>query len=103
MHFLGMMGMPRRIADYNPVYADLNMLCSIGALVFGLTQLLLIINVLYSAYRGKKASANPWGGVTLEWTHTSSPPHEHNFEKLPVWNHAEAYPVDLYAKNKPQA
>ncbi|MBI1308440.1 MAG: cytochrome c oxidase subunit I [Proteobacteria bacterium] len=101
MHFLGMMGMPRRIADYNPVYADLNMLCSVGAFIFGTTQLLLVINILYSRKYGKKAGANPWGGITLEWTNTSSPPHEHNFEKLPVWNHDEAYPVELYAKTKP--
>jgi cytochrome c oxidase subunit 1 len=53
---------------------------------------LIIWNVWVSAKKGKKAGANPWGGVTLEWTHTSSPPHEHNFEKLPVWKHKEAYP-----------
>lgn len=92
MHFLGMMGMPRRIADYNPMYADLNMLCTIGAFLFGITQLLIIINLIYSAKRGKKAPANPWGATTLEWTHTSSPPHEHNFEKIPVWTHKDAYP-----------
>jgi len=98
MHILGMMGMPRRIADYNPAYADLNLLCSIGAFVFGASQLLMVINVIWSAYRGQKAPANPWGGVTLEWTHASSPPHEHNFEKLPVWEYSEAYPHELYAK-----
>jgi cytochrome c oxidase subunit 1 len=92
MHFLGMMGMPRRIADYNPVYADLNLLCTVGAFIFGMSQLLIIINVIYSAKKGAKASANPWNAVTLEWTHTSSPPHEHNFETLPVWKHKEAYP-----------
>jgi cytochrome c oxidase subunit I len=92
MHFLGMMGMPRRIADYNPIYADLNLLCTVGAFLFGITQLLLVYNVIYSAKKGAKAKANPWDGTTLEWTHTSSPPHEHNFEKLPVWKHKEAYP-----------
>ncbi len=92
MHFLGMMGMPRRIADYNPVYADLNLLCSVGAAIFGTAQLLIIINVLVSRKHGKPSGTNPWGGVTLEWTHTSSPPHEHNFEKLPVWTHDSAYP-----------
>lgn len=92
MHFLGMMGMPRRIADYNPIYADLNLLCSVGAFIFGMAQLLIIINVLVSRKRGALASPNPWQGTTLEWTHTSSPPHEHNFEKLPVWEYNEAYP-----------
>jgi cytochrome c oxidase subunit 1 len=83
MHFLGMMGMPRRIADYNPVFADLNMLATIGAIAFGTTQILLIVNVVLSARKGKKATNDPWQGTTLEWT-TTSPPSEHNFEKIPV-------------------
>ena len=91
MHFLGLMGMPRRIADYNPVYADLNLLCSVGAFIFGIAQILIIINVIYSKKYGKAAPANPWGGTTLEWQ-TSSPPPEHNFLKLPTWPHKEAYP-----------
>jgi cytochrome c oxidase subunit 1 len=84
MHFLGMMGMPRRIPDYNPMYADLNMLCSLGSFIFGSAQALLIINIIYTQLRGPRAPANPWGGTTLEWTHTSSPPSPHNFDKLPV-------------------
>lgn len=91
MHLLGMMGMPRRIADYNPAYADLNLLCSVGAFIFGITQILVLVNVFYSKKYGKPAGSNPWGGTTLEWQ-TSSPPPEHNFEKLPVWKHKEAYP-----------
>ena len=83
MHFLGMMGMPRRIADYNPVYADLNLLASIGVAGFGIAQLLLVWNVIASARSGKIAGDNPWDGKTLEWT-VSSPPPEHNFEKIPV-------------------
>jgi cytochrome c oxidase subunit 1 len=94
MHFLGMMGMPRRIADYNPIYTDLNLLCSVGAFIFGITQLLILINIFYSRKYGKVAPSNPWGAVTLEWTATSSPPSVHNFEKLPVWKHKTAYPYE---------
>jgi cytochrome c oxidase subunit 1 len=83
MHFLGMMGMPRRIADYNPIYADLNMLSSIGAAIFGMTQILLVFNIFYSLKQKKAAGNNPWKAPTLEWT-VSSPPPEHNFETLPV-------------------
>jgi len=32
--------------------------------------------------KGKKASANPWNGITLEWQ-TASPPPLHNFDKMP--------------------
>lgn len=84
MHFLGMMGMPRRIADYNPVYADINALCSFGAFLFGIAQLVFVYNIIVSLRNKQKAPANPWGGTTLEWTHTTNPPHEHNFEKIPV-------------------
>lgn len=90
MHFLGMMGMPRRIADYNPAFADLNQLASIGAIGFGLAQLLMVVNVFQSVRKGKKAGANPWGGTTLEWQVTSPPP-EHNFEQIPVVSEKEAH------------
>lgn len=83
MHFLGMMGMPRRIADYNPIYADLNMISSIGAAIFGITQILLVFNIFYSLKKKKAAGNDPWKAPTLEWT-VSSPPPEHNFETLPV-------------------
>ncbi|MDD9911776.1 MAG: cytochrome c oxidase subunit I [Alphaproteobacteria bacterium] len=82
-HFLGMMGMPRRIADYNPIYADLNFLSSMGAFIFGSAQLLLVINVILTMRKPQNAGDNPWGGHTLEWT-VSSPPPEHNFHKIPV-------------------
>jgi len=90
MHFLGMMGMPRRIPDYNPVYADLNLLASVGSLIFGLAQLFFVINIFYTKKYGKKAGNNPWGGNTLEWS-VSSPPPEHNFEKLPVYKEPAAH------------
>ncbi|MFZ2619654.1 MAG: cytochrome c oxidase subunit I [Alphaproteobacteria bacterium] len=91
MHFLGMMGMPRRIADYNPAYADINLLCSVGAFIFGMAQLLMLYNVFVASYRTPKVGTNPWGATTLEWTHTSSPPHEHNFEQIPVWTPAKGH------------
>ena len=91
MHFLGMMGMPRRIADYNPAYADLNLLCSVGAFIFGASQILLVINIIYSMRHGPKAPKNPWGGTTLEWTDAESPPVEHNFERLPVYKAAKGH------------
>jgi cytochrome oxidase Cu insertion factor (SCO1/SenC/PrrC family) len=39
-------------------------------------------NLIYGLFKGKKVGANPWEGITLEWTIPSPPPLE-NFEKIP--------------------
>ena len=84
MHFLGLAGMPRRIPDYAMQFADFNMLATIGALGFGLSQLLFVWGIIKCAKGGEKAPNNPWEGAdTLEWT-LSSPPPYHSFETPPV-------------------
>ena len=85
MHFLGLAGMPRRYADYPTQFADFNMVASIGALGFGLSQVYFLIFVVMPAYRGQgqKAAKNPWDGAKgLEWTLPSPAPH-HTFETPP--------------------
>ncbi|HLU77367.1 MAG TPA: cytochrome c oxidase subunit I [Burkholderiales bacterium] len=86
MHFLGMAGMPRRIPDYAPQFADYNMVASIGAFGFGLAQLIFLYVALQCAMRkGEKAPDRPWEGAdTLEWTHLPSPAPYHSFEEPPV-------------------
>jgi cytochrome c oxidase subunit 1 len=84
MHFLGLAGMPRRIPDYPLQFADFNMIASIGAFGFGLTQLLFLYIVIKCIRGGKPASARVWDGANgLEWTLPSPPPH-HTFETPPV-------------------
>jgi cytochrome c oxidase subunit 1 len=85
MHFLGLAGMPRRIPDYAMQFADFNMIASIGAFGFGLSQLLFVLGVVKCARgAGAKAPDKPWEGAdTLEWT-LSSPPPYHSFETPPV-------------------
>ena len=83
-HFLGLAGMPRRIADYPDAYAGWNYVSSIGSYIsaFGL---LIFFYGLFAAYsRKEQAADNPWGpgATTLEWT-LSSPPPFHQFEILP--------------------
>jgi cytochrome c oxidase subunit I len=85
MHFLGMAGMPRRIPDYAPQFTEWNFVSSMGAFVFGLSQLLLLYAVV-AAIRGhgERAPAKPWeGATTLEWTVPSPAPY-HTFETPPV-------------------
>jgi cytochrome c oxidase subunit 1 len=83
MHFLGLMGMPRRIFTYDVMYSQWNMVCSVGAFVLGFAQLIFVYNVLVSRKNGAPAGNNPWGAKTLEWT-ISSPPPAHNFDEIPV-------------------
>jgi cytochrome c oxidase subunit 1 len=83
MHQLGIQGMRRRIAMYEPQFADLNLLCSIGALLLAVSTIPFLINACHSWLYGEKAPDNPWKGLTFEWM-TTSPPPPHNFEARPV-------------------
>jgi cytochrome c oxidase subunit 1 len=83
MHQLGMQGMRRRIAFYDPKFADLNLICSIGAVLLAISTLPFLINVCHSWLYGEKAPDNPWQGLTFEWMTTSPPPPE-NFKTTPV-------------------
>lgn len=83
-HFLGLMGMPRRVYTYsdNPGWALLNAISSFGALFMAVGTAVLVWNIVVSLFRGPPAGSNPWNAFTLEWATTSPPPVE-NFESLP--------------------
>jgi cytochrome c oxidase subunit 1 len=82
-HFLGLAGMPRRIPDYSPIFADWNMVSSIGAFVFGASQLLFMYIVIKTIRGGEQATDQVWEGAEgLEWTIPSPAPY-HTFETAP--------------------
>jgi cytochrome c oxidase subunit 1 len=85
-HWLGIKGMPRRVADYSPSdgFTTLNTVSTIGAFLLGASQLVFFYNVIRSYRHGELAgSDDPWGyGNSLEWA-TSCPPPRHNFVSLP--------------------
>jgi heme/copper-type cytochrome/quinol oxidase subunit 1 len=85
MHVLGLMGMPRRVYTYIPEtgWGGLNLLSSIGAMVFFASFVVLLVNVAASLRSGAPAGGNPWGAGTLEWA-TSSPPPPQNFDRIPL-------------------
>ena len=84
MHFLGLAGMPRRVADYALQYTTLNQVCTIGAYFFGFAQLIFLYVVISTIRGGKKATSQVWEGAHgLEWT-LSSPPPYHSFHTPPV-------------------
>lgn len=83
MHPLGLQGMPRRVASYDPEFAFWNVIASIGAFLLGMSTLPFILNMIGSWVQGEKAPDNPWRAIGLEWLVSSPPPHE-NFEQIPV-------------------
>jgi cytochrome c oxidase subunit 1 len=84
MHFLGLDGMPRRIPDYTPAFAEWNKISTYGYMITALGVGIFFLNLFLSLAAGKKAPANPWGegATTLEWT-LSSPPPFHQYSTLP--------------------
>ena len=91
MHYLGVLGMPRRYYayegyDFLPQSAhDLNAFITVVALILGTAQFLFIFNMFWSYFKGKVASPNPWKACSLEWATPDTPPIHGNWrEKLPV-------------------
>ncbi|MDG4882735.1 cytochrome c oxidase subunit I [Mesorhizobium sp. WSM4884] len=84
MHLLGLHGMPRRVYTYPAEmgWGGLNLLASAGALLFFVSFLLMLWNMVVSARSGASAGDNPWGADTLEWA-ANSPPQPQNFDRIP--------------------
>ncbi|GIH28843.1 putative cytochrome c oxidase subunit 1-alpha [Acrocarpospora phusangensis] len=85
-HWLGVIGFPRRYANYSPVdgFTDLNMISSVGAFLLGASTLPFLYNVWRTHRTAPKVLVDdPWGYAgSLEWA-TSCPPPRHNFHELP--------------------
>ncbi len=80
---LGILGMPRRYADYLPQFTTLNRVSTFGSWMLGVGFLVVAVNLIRALTSGKKAEGNPWGALTLEWQ-TASPPPMENFLVEPV-------------------
>jgi len=83
MLVLGVMGMPRRYYDHLPQFHTGHVIATVGSWFLTVGLLMLFSNFVMALFKGRKAEANPWGGVTLEWTVPSPPPTE-NFEEIPT-------------------
>ncbi len=82
--FLGLEGMPRRYYDYLPAFQTWHAISTVGSWFNGGSYLLIMGHLLYSAFRGKKATDNPYNALSLEWQ-TSSPPPTTNFAHTPTF------------------
>jgi cytochrome c oxidase subunit I len=91
MHFLGLAGMPRRIADYPEAFAGWNHVASIGTYISSASTVFFVFIVLHTLFAGRRVGANYWGdgATTLEW-HVPSPPPFHTYDELPVITAAHA-------------
>jgi cytochrome c oxidase subunit 1 len=98
-HFLGLSGMPRRIADYPDCFAGWNIISSYGS-VISLVSAFLFLYILYDQLTSSlEVRPNPWyipaffepntplyitkSAPTLEWL-DSTPPAFHHFSELPI-------------------
>jgi cytochrome c oxidase subunit 1 len=82
MHWVGLVGMPRRVADYAERFADVNLVVSVASFALGASMLIFFYNMIVSWARGPVAESNPWRALTLEWQ-VSSPPPVFNFDEIP--------------------
>jgi cytochrome c oxidase subunit 1 len=91
MHYLGILGMPRRYfsygqTDFIPASATgMNEAITIAAYIVSAAQLVFFINLFYSLKFGKKSGSNPWRATTLEWQTPETPAKHGNWgHHLPV-------------------
>jgi cytochrome c oxidase subunit 1 len=102
MHYLGFLGIPRRYyamgnTEFMPDSAiTLNAQITLVAIFVGIVQLIFIVNILWSLFKGKPAGSNPWESTSLEWQTPDTPPKHGNWgPRLPVvyrWAYEYAYP-----------
>ncbi|MGA0935143.1 MAG: cytochrome c oxidase subunit I [Pseudohongiellaceae bacterium] len=114
MHYLGLMGVPRRYyamgtTDFVPDSAQaLNANITLAAIWVAVFQVVFIVNIVWSLWKGKKSDPNPWEATSLEWfTHEHPPGHGNWGPELPtVYRWAYEYSVpgaksDFVPQNMP--
>ncbi|MEY2798133.1 MAG: hypothetical protein RIS22_399 [Actinomycetota bacterium] len=84
-HWLGIVGMPRRYADYlaSDGFTGMNMISTVGAFLLAFSTIPFVLNIWITRNAPKVTVDDPWGyGGSLEWA-TSCPPPRHNFTSIP--------------------
>lgn len=95
-HFLGLMGMPRRVASYLPNQGldQMNFISTIGAFLMSVAFIILLVNIFVSI-KNKSNVDDPWDGRTLEWA-TPTPVPEYNFAQTPLVRELDAVWYEKY-------
>ncbi|MFQ5795482.1 MAG: cytochrome c oxidase subunit I [Candidatus Bipolaricaulia bacterium] len=91
-HFLGLLGMPRRIYTYDAGLGldRWNLVSTAGAFFLALSVAVFVYAMIRSLRTGEPAGNDPWDARTLEWT-ISSPPPEYNFATIPTIHSRDAF------------
>ena len=92
MHFVGIAGTPRRYSDFTNVeylagLLPVHRFMTDAAYFTAAVQVLFLINLFWSIFKGPKAPMNPWHSTSLEWTIPSPPPFDNFAGVHPVVNH----------------
>src|SRR5689334_9899780 len=89
MFIQGLAGLNRRLYDGGIGYAHANglqkwnVMQGWAAWTLGLVQLIFLVNIAVTLWRGRRVSDNPWEATTLEWATATPPPHG-NFATVPT-------------------
>ena len=80
---VGLLGMRRRIADYDtlPEFTNTHLFITIAGFLVGLSFLIFMFNVIYSAVRGRRAIGNVWESLSPEWQLLPNPAPMHNYDE----------------------
>ncbi|OCS91396.1 cytochrome c oxidase subunit I [Caryophanon latum] len=101
-HFLGLMGMPRRVSTYDAGQGlDLfNMISTVGAVLMAIGVITLVVNVVITAVKNEKVGRDPWGdGRTLEWAIPQPVPF-YNFRQTPLVRGLDTYWIEKQEGNE---
>jgi cytochrome c oxidase subunit 1 len=98
MHFLGLLGMPRRVYTYAPDlgWTGLNLASSAGAMLIAASFVVFLVNVITTTRAGMVAGPDPWDGRTLEWS-VASPPPAYNFARIPTVTDRDSFWLQKHA------
>jgi cytochrome c oxidase subunit 1 len=103
--YVGVGGMRRRIADYDPALGiqPEQMAITIAGVVIGISVLICLFNLVRSARRGRIAEANPWRSRSPEWQIPSPIPEQSYAHPLVVVGEPYDYglPGSVYVQMSP--
>ncbi len=107
MHYLGILGVPRRYYAYSnaidfipPSVEIANKWITISALFVAAVQMVFLFNLVWSYFNGKPSGSNPWRANSLEWQTPDTPAKHGNWgAQLPV---VYRWPYDYSVPGAPE-